>query len=319
MAKKQKIKKRKAKRKIIKSDSEIVSGDILKSLINSYGKDGTREKKEELSDLLSRYLKQEITKHPCNSDYNILILFDNTALVKSDSDRIYRAVNKFENKKPLLLILCSTGGDSGSAYLIGKLCQEFCNEKFTIAVPRHAKSAATLLACAANEIHMGSLSELGPIDPQIERMPALGLKNSIEHIAELTGKYPSSANMFAKYLKLSIEPVQIGYYERVAESAKQYAIKLLNIHKETLGNSPEYIANELVYEYKDHGFVIDKIEAKRIFGSNVIKDDTKEYKLSNALYDIFSEIQRISNVLGYKFYFIGSVDSKPGFIKKRRG
>jgi len=47
---------------------------------------------------------------------------------------------------------------------------------------------------------MGSLSELGPIDPQINELPALGLKNSVDHIAELVRKYPASSEMFAKYL-----------------------------------------------------------------------------------------------------------------------
>lgn len=270
--------------------------------------------------MLARYLKQETSKHECQKDYNLLVLFDNTTIVKGDADRIYKAINSFSDKeKPLLLILLSRGGEPAPAYLIGKLCQEFCNNKFGVVVPRYAKSAATLIICAANEIHMGSLSELGPIDPQIDKMPALGLKNSIEHIAELVNKYknPAVGEMFAKYLELTIAPIQIGYYERVAQSAMQYAERLLSTHSSALKNTPAEIAEKLVYGYKDHGFVIDKREALDILGKDTVKDSTPEYVLGNTIYNILSKIEDLADIVRHNFYFIGSIDSEPDFVKRR--
>jgi hypothetical protein len=297
---------------------EVSYNDILNALVSGYGKKGTDDGKKKFAEVLSSRLKQVIRKHDYAKNYNILILFDNTTLVKSDSDSIYRAISGLEkNEKPLLLILLSRGGELGSAYLIGQLCRESSNKKFIVVIPRHAKSAATLLATAADEIHMGSLSELGPIDPQIENMPALGLKNSIEHIAELVNKNPGSSQMFAKYLTSSIEPIQIGYYERVAESAAQYAERLLSGHKDNLAATPAEIAYRLVYGYKDHGFVIDKTEAKNIFGDNTVKSSSDEYKLGDAIYVTLSEVLRIADLLGYTFYFIGSPDSEPKLIKQK--
>ena len=151
---------------------DVSRSEILKSLIEAYGKNSTNEKKKQFAELLSKRLKQQIARHNCSESYNVIIIFDNTILLKSDSDRIYQAISSLTEKtKPLLMILVSNGGEPGSAYLIGKLCRESCNGKFLVVVPRYAKSAATLLATAANEIHMGSLSELGPIDPQINKMP----------------------------------------------------------------------------------------------------------------------------------------------------
>lgn len=298
--------------------SEILYRNLVDVFIEAYGKNASDENKKNFNILLSRYLKQEVAKHQCQKDYNLLILFDNTSIVKGDSDRIYKAINNFrDKKKPLLLILLSRGGESGPAYLIGKLCQEFCNNKFVVVIPRYAKSAATLIACGAHEIHMGSLSELGPIDPQIDKMPALGLKHSIEHIAELTNKYPKSGEMFAKYLELTIAPIQIGYYERVAQSAKQYAERLLSAHSDNLKNSPPDISERLVKEYKDHGFVIDKMEALDIFGQNVVKSNTDEYALGNTIYNIFSKVEELADIFRYHFYFIGSLDSEPDLIKRK--
>ena len=199
---------------------------------------------------------------------------------------------------------------------MGKLGREHANENFVIVVPRHAKSAATLLCCAADEIHMGSLSELGPIDPQINKLPALGLKNSIEHIAQLVKETPESSEMFAKYLHYSLKPIDLGYYERVAESAMQYALRLLTTHKDKLPKEPRRIAYSLVYTYKDHGFVIDKGEATEILGDKIVKTNTPEYSLGNAIYRALNFIEGMANFLLHNFYFIGSLDSKPSFRKQ---
>ncbi|NCN25211.1 hypothetical protein COT94_03940 [Candidatus Falkowbacteria bacterium CG10_big_fil_rev_8_21_14_0_10_37_14] len=300
-------------------NGHVIYKDVVKAMISGYGKKSNEESKNNFAELLSKYLKQAVEGNAIVNEYNILVLFDNTLMVKSDSDRIYKAITNIEEEnknKKLLLILLSRGGEPGSAYLIGKLCRDSSNGKFVVVVPRYAKSAATLLATAADEIHMGDLSELGPIDPQINKMPALGLKNSIEHIAELVQQRPGSSQMFAQYLSLTIEPIQIGYYERAAKSAEQYAEKLLNSHKETLGSEPSDIAFKLVYDYKDHGFVIDKSEAVNIFGVNTIKIKTPEYDIGNEIYNILSDFESWADMLNHNFYFIGSLDSKPE-LKKR--
>ena len=187
-----------------------------------------------------------------------------------------------------------------------------------IAVPRQAKSAATLLCCAADEIHMGSLSELGPIDPQIDKLPALGLKSSIEHIADLVKSHPQSADMFAKYLHLSLKPIHLGYYERVAESATQYAERLLRTHMPALKSPPAKIARDLVYSYKDHGFVIDRAEAAEIFGDAIVKIKTPEYNLGNSVYEAMQFVQHLADALNHYFYFIGSCGSRPRFIRRQQ-
>jgi len=297
---------------------DVSSKDIIDAFLGAYGKKATPEDKKRFGDLFPKRLKQEVAKHDCAKKYNILIIFDNTIIVKSDSDKILSAISKLERNKPLLLILVSNGGEPGPAYLIGKLCQESSNGKFIIVVPRHAKSAATLLSTAADEIHMGSLSELGPIDPQINGMPTLGLKNSIEDIAELVNKMPGAAEMFARYLSRTIEPIQIGYYERAAKSAKQYAERLLENHASQLSNKPTNIAHILVYEYKDHGFVIDKSEAEKIFGNNTIKNNSEEYQLGNTIYNELSTLERLAKNLEYSFYLIGCLDSEPTLFKRAK-
>jgi len=287
---------------------------IVKSLLPEPQPDADKLRDE----LIHNYLANQIQESPVAGLYNILILHDEGRMVRSDADNIYSAAAAFKERKPILLVLYSSGGVIGSAYLIGKLCREYSEERFVVVVPRQAKSAATLICCAADEIHMGSMSELGPIDPQIDQLPALGLKASVEHIADMVKDCPYSADMFAKYLNLSLKPIHLGYFERVAESAAQYAERLLRLHAKNLKKEPARIAKELVYSYKDHAFVIDKAEATEIFGEDVIRANTDEYRLGNSLYDALTLISRISDLMEYYFYFIGSLDSNPKFSKREK-
>lgn len=306
--------------KIEESDAsdKVGAPQLIKAIISSLSDDAPTGSADQRDDLIRRYLRQVIAEHGVSAKYNILIIFDEGRMVKLDADNIYSAATQFEQRKSLLLVLYSSGGDVGSAYLIGKLCREYTDESFVVVVPRGAKSAATLLCCAADEIHMGSLSELGPIDPQIEGLPALGLRSAVENIADLVKNHPHAADMFAKYLHLSLRPIHLGHYERVAESATQYAERLLRIHEENLGRPPHQIAHDLVYAYKDHAFVIDKSEAAEIFGGDVVKTNTPEYNLGNAIYDAARRIGGLAGLMNHYFYLIGSCNSKPRFVKRKR-
>jgi hypothetical protein len=289
-------------------------GDIMQAITASLEPDASHDLTKKRDDLMRRYLREQCSALPIIQQYNMLILHDDLLMVKADADRIYSGARSFQEKKPLLLVLHSGGGDIGSAYLIGKLCREYSNGKLVVVVPRRAKSAATLICCAADEIHMGSLSELGPIDPQIDQLPALGLKSSIQHIADLVSANPGAAEMFAKYLSYSVQPIHLGYCERVAESAAQYAERLLKSHSDNLSGKPATIANNLVYTYKDHGFVIDHDEAKAIFGPKVVRRNTEEYDLGNLVYDTMEFFSWFADWKARDFYFIG-VD--PCFMKRR--
>ncbi|MCL6580724.1 MAG: ATP-dependent Clp protease proteolytic subunit [Firmicutes bacterium] len=64
----------------------------------------------------------------------------------------------------VVLVLDSPGGDIHAAYLLARLYRTHAS-KLTVVVPRFAKSAATLICLAADEIVMTRIAELGPLDP----------------------------------------------------------------------------------------------------------------------------------------------------------
>lgn len=252
-------------------------------------------KEREISNLKQQFKKhilKIISRHPVSKKYLLLFLYDeNNGINEKMTDKIYNAIPP-NNDKPILLVLHSKGGEIEPAYLISKACVEK-SPNFIVVIPRRAKSAATLISLGASEIHMGSMSELGPIDPQFGNLPALGLSSSLESIAKIVSKYPKSSDMFAKYLSDKLNLSLLGYFERVSESAKQYAQRLLE-GKSTPKDIAD-ISHALVYEYKDHSFVIDKDEAKKYLG-DVIKINSEEYKFANDIHKFMSNLNWVAGL-----------------------
>ena len=125
---------------------------------------------------------------------------------------------------------------------------------------------------------------LGPIAPPLGGYPALGLTNALNKVAELAAKFPQSSDMWSAYLGAKLDLNDLGYFDRVTESAAQYAERLMRDKALPEGKTAAATASHFVNHYKDHSFVIDYDEAISLLGTNTIKTDTKEYAFGNAVY-----------------------------------
>ncbi|MFA6236756.1 MAG: hypothetical protein WC635_05455 [Bacteriovorax sp.] len=266
------------------------------------------------------------------SNYWIVFLWTNQSINPYHLDAIYRSVyrhnvdhtNGHVGKKDVLAVLQSPGGSIVPAYKISKLCKELSKSKFAVAIPRSAKSAATLISLGADEIHMGYLSELGPIDPQISGWPALGVQDAFRKIALIVKDIPESKDLFESYIK-SIPLPSFGWLTRVPESAVQYGQKLL-IMGSMKGqvDAAGKIAHKLVHEYKDHSFVIDREEAKEIFGKDeLIKEHSKEIESSERFYEQISRLEMVLSVLWssddskIKIEIVGDIDNGISIVDRK--
>ncbi|MEX0141180.1 hypothetical protein MRBLMS1_001994 [Massilia sp. LMS1-1-1.1] len=253
----------------------------------------------------------DIAKKYDLSNYHILYLYDDSSISSRHSNAIYEAAaSQVSNPRDILLVVQSGGGRIEPAYLISKTCKSLSAKKFAVVVPRRAKSAATLLALGADEIHMGLMSELGPIDPQINGYPALGLTNALNKVAELSAKFPGSSAMWAQYLGNKLDLNDLGYFDRISESAAQYAERLMRGKKLPEGKDYSMLANHFVNHYKDHGFVIDHDEALGLLGPEVIKNSTKEYNFGNEVYGFLDFFEAILGYFKkYSFSLVGAAAS----------
>lgn len=93
-----------------------------------------------------------------------------TSIMTDDIQYFMSAVRGLKNDK-LDLVLHSPGGSAEAAEQIVNYLRSKYNHIRAI-IPQNAMSAATMIACACDEIIMGKQSAIGPIDPQIT-MPSI--------------------------------------------------------------------------------------------------------------------------------------------------
>lgn len=262
-------------------------------------------------------IKELAKKHKVD-EYEIVFLFDDLdSITDFHSDRLYSVLSDRSEVNDILLTVHSRGGKVEPAFLISKTCKKIAHGKFVVAVPRKAKSAATLLALGADEIHMGMMSQLGPIDPQINNLPVLGLANGLTKISQLVSDYPKSAEMWAKYLTDNLSLRHLGYFERLSESATQYAERLLEGKILPSNQTAKSLGDHFVNHYKDHSFLIDIGEARLLLGENTVKSETVEYSFSNDVYQLFDFVGLFLKFLFKKeFYFVGNLSPESMTIRE---
>ncbi len=167
----------------------------------------------------------------------------------------------------LYLLLHSYGGDLNSAYTIAKVLRKnFKNIR--VFIPQIAASGATLVAIAANEIVMGELSKLSPIDPLIST--PRGRESSLATVRgfdKLNKKFEKTYRDDIPYpYQHLIESVDLTMYEeRVGylHMAKEYAYELLKMAGYSESDC-ERISEALVFDFPAHYYIIDFDKAKEL-------------------------------------------------------
>lgn len=129
----------------------------------------------------------------------------NTDINDGDMSGFMNALKDMDTTKGLDLILHTPGGNPTAAESIVKYLRSKFNNDIRIIVPHMAMSAGTMIACSGKEIIMGKHSSLGPIDPQINGIPAYEIlqmyldakkeltagQNSVQYWKLLLDRYPA--------------------------------------------------------------------------------------------------------------------------------
>ena len=92
-----------------------------------------------------------------------------------DVNGFMSAIYGMDKKKGLDLILHTPGGSPTATEAIVDYLRNIFGTDIRVIVPQIAMSAGTLIACSAKEIIMGKHSSLGPIDPQVNGIPAYNI------------------------------------------------------------------------------------------------------------------------------------------------
>lgn len=225
------------------------------------------------------------------------------------------------------VIIDSPGGDIHSAYNLATLFRDYGSKELNFIVPRSAKSAATLLVCAGDNILMTPVAELGPIDPQITVMNPL--ENRVERFSPVAiestlglirKEFADGNKQLAKGLMERLQfPLTLGTFSKSLEVAEQYLVSLLKTRK-LLGSKnraidAKKIAKHLSRDFSGHGVCIGINEVKDL-GLNVTKLEGDELNIVWKIHKLNREKQNIRKKMEKKSLEGMMKGLPPGILEK---
>jgi hypothetical protein len=233
-----------------------------------------------------RYSRQDTIRCIEKTTDRLLIVYEanlwsgQSSLGEEDIQPFGDLLSQMPNKQNVDLLLQSPGGDIDAAEKIVYMCREIAGE-FRVIVPEYAKSAATLIALASDQVIMGLASELGPIDAQLTgpgpggAMFQTSAQSFIDEFDEIKREVEETGNLSPAYFPL-LEGLNLGFIRmcrNLMKRSQKFAEKWLK--KYMLKNNPEKaekLADDLcnVKKWLTHGEVIDANEAQKL-GVNVLK------------------------------------------------
>lgn len=190
----------------------------------------------------------------------------------NDVQAVYEVLKTVTPKETVSLFVKSDGGDGQSALRIIHLFREY-SSRLRVLIPLECASAATMLALGADEIQMGPLSFLTPIDTSLEHaMGPVDPRNEtvyvgqdeVQRVLNLWQKYApeSTVNPFQELYKY-LHPLVIGAVDRATSLSIRLCTEILRYHLPD-GTTAERIANALNSAYPAHEYPITPREARSL-------------------------------------------------------
>ena len=234
-------------------------------------------------------------------DSKVLVYFSYTPLDDNILVPLYKQLKKIGHTKKIDLFLHSYGGAVDTPYKVVMLIREFCDD-FAVIVPFVAKSAASMLVLGADEVVMGPISELGPIDPLVKHpvykdllVPVQAVWHCLDYLQRsiINSPDPEVAEFMVTPLLNKLDPWLIGDYEKTIKASWQYAEALLSRYM--LKDDPERVQNvtqALTEGYFSHGYPIGRREAREL-GLKVTEAHDELWDVIWKLYLGYEEIFKV--------------------------
>lgn len=140
-------------------------------------------------------------------------------VIVNDEDKsgFMQAAHNVDKNVGLDLILHTPGGSVTAAESNVDYLLKVFKGDMRVIIPQIAMSAGTMIACAAKEIVMGKQSNLGPIDPQVNGLPAYGVIDEFDRAVRESASNAGAARMWQTI---------IGKYHPTFLSSCEHAIAL---------------------------------------------------------------------------------------------
>lgn len=195
-------------------------------------------------------------------------LHPESAITDLDMNGLMAVIHNSPRDKGLDVIIHTPGGGIEATRGIVEYLYKMFGQDVRVIVPHMAMSAGTMIACASRQIVMGKHSCLGPTDPQVRGLPAMGVLAELDRaIAEIKAeplKQIVWSQVFSKY-----PPAFIMDCERQVEGSREMVAAWLKSNmlkgEEKAAEKAKAIVSGLM-DYKgttehSHHFLIDKCRA----------------------------------------------------------
>ncbi|WP_407523711.1 SDH family Clp fold serine proteinase [Methylobacterium oryzisoli] len=204
-----------------------------------------------------------------------------------DMNGLMAVVHGLDRSKGLDLVLHTPGGGIEAGRAMVEYLYKMFGTDLRVLIPHMAMSVGTMMACAARQIFMAKHSCLGPTDPQINGLPAMGIlaevDTAIEDIKHDPVRQVVWQAVFAKY-----PPAFILDCERSVKGARAMVKGWLAGNMFAHLEDPEAAAEAAVgglmsySENTEHGehYLIDKC---RTIGLNVVAVEDDQELQENLL------------------------------------
>jgi len=194
------------------------------------------------------------------------------SICENDVQAMYDVLRVLQLSGRATLFVKSSGGDGQSSLRIIHLLRQHVDH-LTVVVPLACASAATMLALGADEIHMGPLAYLTPIDTSLEHsLGPLDRRNEtafvgddeLHRVITLWEKHSrgTDVNPFQEVYKY-IHPLVIGAVDRATSLSIRLCTEILCYHMEDK-EAAQRIAHGLNADHPAHEYPITAREAKRM-------------------------------------------------------
>lgn len=228
----------------------------------------------------------------------------------NDMNGLMAVVHGLDRKRGVDLILHTPGGDIEATRAFVEYLYKMFGRNIRAIVPQIAMSAGTMIACAANTISMGKHSCLGPTDPQINGLPAMGVLAEVDRAIQEIKADPLKQiiwqQVFSKY-----PPAFINNCERSVAGTKTMVKDWLQQGMLSGEDNPEQAAAKAIEQLMDYGgtsghnhhFLVDKCKA---IGLKVVELETDQQhqeavlSVHHAFMATFSRVQVIKIIQNHQ-------------------
>jgi hypothetical protein len=185
---------------------------------------------------------------------------------------LFELLEKIGHQQKIYLFIKSSGGNGQASLRIVNLLRQYC-EKVIAVIPLECASAATMITLGANEIYMGPMAYLTPVDTSLTHsLSPIDRDNdrvsvSLDELNRVVRLWQSqrSDNSENPYQQLfqHVHPLVIGAVDRAESLSIMLCKELLAYHIKD-EKTQARIANALNAKYPSHGYPILFEEAKRV-------------------------------------------------------